>query len=88
VYLARLQALNLKTGHPGQPSKPSKPSFEGFEGDPGVGVLKKQGAVCLQCNGAIGPAAREVVVRSTSDGELAFVHLDCLSKWQLKGPAT
>ena len=86
-YLARLKALNLKKGIPQQPSKPSKPSFEGFEGEPGIGILKNRGLVCLQCGGPIGPASREVVVRSTGGGQLALVHLDCLSRWQRKGPA-
>lgn len=42
--------------------------------------------VCLQCGGAIGPGSREVTVRSTSDGQKALVHLDCLHQWQRKGP--
>ena len=36
---------------------------------------------CLHCAGEIGPGSREVVVRSTSDGRLALVHLDCLEQW-------
>ena len=87
VYLARLKARNSKTCHPDQPSKPSKPSYEGFEGDPGCGVLKNQGAVCLQCGGPIGPGGREIAVRSTGTGELASVHQDCLGRWQLRGPS-
>jgi hypothetical protein len=89
VYLARLRTPNLKIGLRQQPSKPSKPSFEGYGGDPGIGVLKNQESIlCLQCGGAIGPGSREITVRSTGDGQLAIVHQDCLSKWQLKGPAT
>jgi hypothetical protein len=42
---------------------------------------------CLQCGGPIGPGSREVTVRSTGTGELAVVHLDCLSQLQRKGPA-
>jgi len=36
---------------------------------------------CLHCAGEVGPGSREVVVRSTSDGRLALVHLDCLDQW-------
>jgi hypothetical protein len=33
---------------------------------------------CLQCGKPFGPAAREVTVRSTSDGKLATVHQEYL----------
>jgi hypothetical protein len=42
---------------------------------------------CLQCSGAIGPASREVTVRSTGTGELAVVCLDCLGAWLRWGPS-
>jgi hypothetical protein len=41
--------------------------------------------VCVQCNGPIGPGSREVTVRSTSDGQLACVHQDCLDRLQERG---
>jgi hypothetical protein len=41
---------------------------------------------CLQCREVFGPASREVTVRSTSDGRLARVCLDCLSQWLRLGP--
>jgi hypothetical protein len=53
---------------PRQPSKPSKPDE----------------ARCLQCGGPIGPAAREITVRSTGTGQLATVHQDCFSAWQIR----
>ena len=37
--------------------------------------------VCLHCSREIGPGRREVTVRSTSDGRLALVCLDCLEAW-------
>jgi hypothetical protein len=86
-YLTRLKALNLKKGLPRQPSKPSKHSFEGFEGEPGRGILKNHELVCLHCAGEIGPGSREVTVRSTSDGRLALVHLDCLEQWLHRRPS-
>jgi len=88
-YLTRLRALNLKKGLPEQPSKPTKPSFEGFVGDPSRGVSKNQSEPdqCLQCGDPIGPGSREVTVRSTSDGQLEKVHLDCLDAWQRRGPS-
>jgi len=82
VYLARLKAQNLKTCHPDQPSKPSELGFEGYEGDPGLGVLKNQGLVCLVCSSGVGlPGSREITVRSTVDGRLALCHQDCLNVW-------
>jgi hypothetical protein len=82
AYLDRLRHKNSKTGHPDQPPKPSKPSFEGFEGEAGRHILKN----CLQCGEPIGPGSREVVVRSTANGQLAPCHQDCLHEWLRRGP--
>lgn len=45
------------------------------------------GRLCLQCGEPLGPGSREITVRSTSNGQLAAVHQDCLSQWQTQGPS-
>ena len=54
----------------------------------GTALRDTRGTVgtCLQCGGGLGPAAREITVRSTGDGQLASVHFDCMDQWQRKGP--
>jgi hypothetical protein len=41
---------------------------------------------CIQCGGVLGPAAREITVRSTVTGQLASLHQDCLDGW-MRGAA-
>lgn len=43
---------------------------------------------CLQCDRPIKAGSREVTVRSTGDGTLRFVHLDCLNRWLRRGPCS
>ena len=57
--------------------------------DPGTSrgtAVPSSTPVCLMCSSAIGPGSREIVVRSTSDRQLAWVHEDCLREWIRKGP--
>ena len=66
----------IGTGTPGQSPKA------------GTVVGTVAGQSCLQCGEPFGLAAREVTVRSTSDGQLALVHQDCLEAWLHWRPST
>ena len=81
--ISRHQAGNVSNEKPLTPLT----TLTGHERKPMSESISALNMQCLQCGEAIGPGSREIVIRSTSTGELALLHLDCLDQWLRKGPA-